>query len=535
MQEILQLVSLAQAIRESLEIDFGTSFAIWSEQDVWQPLNACDFSEKEVNLTDRISKLLRKHPIENTAKTFIFSSDQQVLALPIKGTTAVRLLVVGIIGTHDLALARALADTTLRATRQALQTNDVQARLNQSLVQITADFEELSWLRSLSVHFKDYDVRNGIDQVCGSVIPALIQLIDAETIALYGTPSSLVHDENYPLLYCCGESTLPNEFLQACLKRAVENEVDQAVVWNASNSVSHGEKECPVENYILVPLQNGSKHFGWLVALNKVCSPQLLAAVDSNNCDRNCYEFGTGEAGLMRTLALMLATHGRNNELYREKEALLVGVIQSLVNTIDAKDAYTCGHSDRVASISKRIAREMGFSDSECEQVHMAGLLHDIGKIGVPDTVLGKPEELSEDEFKLVRKHPTIGFDILKHLKPLEYALPGVLYHHETMDGQGYPFGLIGEQIPLLGRIIAVADSYDAMTSDRNYRRGLSTVVAEDVLLKGSGSQWDGVVIDAFFAARADIHAICGTARTQPQLTCLPCDALMQNTATSVN
>ena len=539
MQEFSHLLKLAQASRESLERDFGTRFIIWSEQGVWQPLSEHGFSEGDSVLTERISKLLGQHPIGDKSETLIFAGDQQALVLPIRGTMGLSLLVVGIIDSRDLALARALADTTLRAFKQARQSNDAKERLNQSFMQITSDFEELCWLRSLSDHFKDCDIRNGIAEVCRSVTPALIQLISAKTIALYGTPSVQQNgdsqDDSFPLLFRCGEGSVPNEYLQALLTEIVETNPERTIVWNGPDHCSNCEIECPVQNYILVPLQNGSKQFGWLVAIDKSFAPDLLTAHNSDNCDRNSFEFGTAEAGLMRTLAVMLATHARNNELYREKEALLVGVISSLVNAIDAKDAYTFGHSDRVASVSKRIAREMGFSDAECEQVYMAGLLHDIGKIGVPDNVLGKPGKLTEDEFHLMRKHPTIGFDILKHLKPLAYALPGVLCHHESMNGQGYPHGLIGEQIPLLGRIIAVADSYDAMTSDRIYRKGVATSIAEDVLRQGAGTQWDCGVIDAFFAARSDIYAICRTGGIQAEVAHLSSDGTMLTTAPSVH
>ena len=539
MQEFSHLLKLAEAIRESLERDFGIRFIIWSEQGVWRPLNEHGFSGGDGGLTERISKLLGQHPIADTAETFIFSGDHQALVLPIHGAKSLRLLVVGIIGSRDLALARALADTTLRASRQASQSNDANERLNQSFMQITSDFEELSWLRSLSDHFKDCDIRNGMAEVCRSVTPALIQLISAKTIALFGTPSDQQNgdspDDSFPLLFSCGEGVVPTEYLQAILKEIVETNPEQTIVWNEPIHNSNCETKCPVRNYILVPLQNGSKQFGWLIAIDKCFSPDLLLAHNSGNCDRNSFEFGTAEAGLMRTLAVMLATHARNNELYREKEALLVGVISSLVNAIDAKDAYTFGHSDRVASVSKRIAREMGFSDAECEQVYMAGLLHDIGKIGVPDNVLGKPGKLTEDEFHLMRKHPTIGFDILKHLKPLAYALPGVLCHHESMNGEGYPHGLSGEQIPMLGRIIAVADSYDAMTSDRIYRKGVATSIAEEVLRKGAGTQWDCGVIDAFFAARSDIHAICGTGETQAEVAYLSSDDRILTAAPSVH
>jgi HD-GYP domain-containing protein (c-di-GMP phosphodiesterase class II) len=522
MQDIAKLVSLAQTIRESLEKAFGISFSIWTEQEGWQPLDVLSFTvaASVENLT--ISKILGQNAVGNAAETINICGTTQLLVLPVDGAKGLRVVVAGAICSHDLALARAFADSTLNAAKQALHKNDSQDRLNQSLIQITSDFEELTWLRSLSVHFKGCDIRSGIDEVCRSIMPALVQLISAKSIALYGKPDEQTNleIENEPpeLLFCCGDCTLQNKFSQSLLGQAIENKSEEPIVWNSQDYTT----KSLIKNYILVPLQSGDRHYGWLVALNKDCPNVLESDCTSSNLDRNCFEFGTVEAGLMRTLAVMLATHGRNNELYRQKEELFVGVLCSLVNTIDAKDAYTYGHSDRVASMSKCIARELGYTESECEQVHMAGLLHDIGKIGVPDNVLGKPGKLTEDEYDAMKKHPKIGFDILKHLKPLEFALPGVLYHHEAMNGKGYPFGLVGEEIPMLGRIIAVADSYDAMTSDRIYRKGLETSIAEQILRNGSGNQWDSGVIDAFFNVRSDIYTICGFGRPLGEVACPP-------------
>jgi HD-GYP domain-containing protein (c-di-GMP phosphodiesterase class II) len=140
----------------------------------------------------------------------------------------------------------------------------------------------------------------------------------------------------------------------------------------------------------------------------------------------------------------------------------------------------------------------------------MAGLLHDIGKIGVPDYVLGKPDRLTDEEFAQIKRHPEIGCAILKHLKQLHFVLPGVLHHHESFDGRGYPHGLAGDSIPLLGRIIAVADAYDAMTSDRPYRSGMPTEKAEAILRSGAGKQWDPRMIEAFFQEIDEAHQICG-------------------------
>jgi HD-GYP domain-containing protein (c-di-GMP phosphodiesterase class II) len=155
----------------------------------------------------------------------------------------------------------------------------------------------------------------------------------------------------------------------------------------------------------------------------------------------------------------------------------------------------------------------MGLSHHECEELYMTGLLHDIGKIGVPDGVLSKPGKLTEAEFAQIRLHPEIGYQILKNLTPLDYALPGVLHHHEAVDGSGYPYGLSGDEIPLYARVLAVGDAYDAMTSDRPYRGGMDSEKAEAILRSGAGQQWDARAVNAFFAVATEIRAIAARSK----------------------
>ena len=141
--------------------------------------------------------------------------------------------------------------------------------------------------------------------------------------------------------------------------------------------------------------------------------------------------------------------------------------------------------------------------------IYVAGLLHDIGKIGVSDTILGKPGALTKEEFQEVQKHPMIGFNILQGLKNLHHVLPGVRNHHENIDGSGYPDQLAGDQIPLMARILAVADAYDAMGSDRPYRRGMPVSKIETIFREGAAQQWDRSVIDAYFEIRDEIERLC--------------------------
>lgn len=179
-------------------------------------------------------------------------------------------------------------------------------------------------------------------------------------------------------------------------------------------------------------------------------------------------------------------------------EKVSLNSIMVIANTIDAKDAYTSGHSLRVAKCSAAIARKLGWSEKDVQNLHYVALLHDIGKIGVPDAILNKPSRLSDEEFQVIKKHPVIGNDILKDIHMIRSVAEGALYHHERYDGRGYPFGLAGEDIPLYARIIGIADAYDAMTSNRIYRHKLTMEKVIREFENGRGTQFDPLLTDLF-------------------------------------
>ena len=175
----------------------------------------------------------------------------------------------------------------------------------------------------------------------------------------------------------------------------------------------------------------------------------------------------------------------------RDNEALFIHVVQALADSIDAKDSYTNGHSERVASYSREIAKRFGYNEAEQNDIYIMGLLHDVGKIGVPDEVINKPARLTDEEYEKIKVHPTIGARILDKIEEMPRLAVGAHWHHERIDGKGYPDGLSGEQIPEEARIIAVADAYDAMTSFRSYRDPLSQEKVLQELEKGKGTQFD--------------------------------------------
>jgi hypothetical protein len=187
----------------------------------------------------------------------------------------------------------------------------------------------------------------------------------------------------------------------------------------------------------------------------------------------------------------------------RMNNQLIDSYFATLAAALDARDPYTAGHSQRVAAYSVKIGQLAGLSVSEMDLLNKSALLHDIGKIGVRDAVLLKEGKLTEEEFGQIKLHPVLGESILKQIEPahaMAPLLPGVRSHHENYNGRGYPDGLVGEQIPLQGRIIAVADAFDAMTSDRPYRKGMSVERALSILEEGKGTQWDPALVDLFLS-----------------------------------
>jgi putative two-component system response regulator len=187
-------------------------------------------------------------------------------------------------------------------------------------------------------------------------------------------------------------------------------------------------------------------------------------------------------------------------ESNRKVRHLSEQMMMTLANTVDAKDQYTRGHSVRVATYAKEMAVRMGKSKEETDMVYYIGLLHDIGKIGISDAIINKPGKLTDEEYAVIKTHPAIGADILKDMTEIPNAAVGAHWHHERYDGNGYPDGLKGEEIPEYARIIGVADAYDAMTSKRSYRDVLPQDVVRAEIEKGKGTQFDPHIADIMLA-----------------------------------
>jgi len=239
-----------------------------------------------------------------------------------------------------------------------------------------------------------------------------------------------------------------------------------------------------------------------LIAVQLQRQEQVLGCLFA--LDKETGDFDSVDSKLLNSIANESAIYLENVLLFEDVHGLMMGLLHSLTSAVDAKDAYTCGHSERVALLSRHLAKEAGLADHSVERIYMAGLLHDVGKIGVPESVLQKTGRLTPEEFDQMKKHPQIGARILQDIKQIADIIPGVLSHHERYDGKGYPFGLAGENIPHMGRIICLADCFDAMTSNRTYRKALPLEVALTEIRRCAGTQFDPALTEAFLRIPLD-------------------------------
>ncbi len=208
--------------------------------------------------------------------------------------------------------------------------------------------------------------------------------------------------------------------------------------------------------------------------------------------------FDSNDRTLLTICASQIAASLDNSRLYRQLKHQNLEMIAALAASIDARDPYTAGHSLQVMRYAVRLGEVVGLERDRIEALRYGGLLHDIGKIGVPDAILLKPARLTPEEIETMRAHTVIGVEIVRGIKALRAVLPIIRHHHERIDGSGYPDKLSGDQIPLEARIMAIADAYDTMTSDRAYRRAMGQEEAIDELRRGRGTQWDADLTDQF-------------------------------------
>lgn len=237
-----------------------------------------------------------------------------------------------------------------------------------------------------------------------------------------------------------------------------------------------------------------------MITLPLAANGRVLGALQLLNKQDKTF-FNEEDIHLGTTLANQSALALQNSQMYEEINLMFLSMIQMLVTSLDARDPYTAGHSERVAKYSVWIGERMGLDEVTCNELYKAALLHDIGKIGIPDHVLLKQGKLTDEEFETIKQHTVIGADILSKMEPknaMTYAVQTARSHHEKLNGRGYPDGLKGDEIPLFARIVGVADAFDAMTTVRPYSNGLPYDRAAEELVRCKGMFFDEKVVDAF-------------------------------------
>lgn len=354
---------------------------------------------------------------------------------------------------------------------------------------LTTKFEELTLIHQLSERLK---LDEDSDSICQSLLEELEPCVSAKTIAIDLYPDEEGLHE--------GKSFLAGEDAsEQWLGAVADYTVDQAAT--SYQSMQLGVRVAVVNTpcdaapaqvrALVVPIERDGERLGRMISIRSLASD----------------EFGTIEADLMKSTSMMLGAHLINQRQYHEMQQMFEGMIQSLVSALDAKDTYTCGHSSRVADLAVELAQRLEFDEDGVNRIRMAGILHDIGKIGVDDSVLRKPGRLTVEEFEQIKQHPVLGYEILRGIRPFRKILPAVRHHHESWDGTGYPDGLCGESIPRDAQVLAVADAFDAMTSDRPYREGMPLEKVCKIFQHGRGSQWAADVVDILLSCPDVMHA----------------------------
>lgn len=391
-------------------------------------------------------------------------------------------------------MALRLAERFLEALSAENRVRQLERENEDLSINLSSTYEEISLLYRLTQNLK---LSSKDEELGRMAIEWLADVVPAESLAIYLTAvtsedSVDTEGRTSPALLMHGACPVNGQQFAQLIERLGASNLQHPVILHRDDLAAVDVACVGVRELCLVPLCEGQNIFGFLAAFNH----------------SEGREFGTVEASLLNSVAAILGIHSGNIELYRQQREFLRGVVRALTSAIDAKDPYTCGHSDRVARVAVRLAEELGCDADTLNAIYLSGLLHDIGKIGIDDNVLRKPGKLTEIEYEHIKLHSEIGYRILKDLRQLDEVLPVVLHHHEQWDGRGYPKQISGEEIPLMARIVAVADAFDAMGSDRPYRQGMPEARLDQVLREGAGKQWDPAVIDAFFRARDEIRVI---------------------------
>jgi len=361
--------------------------------------------------------------------------------------------------------------------------------------EIVCNYEHLSWLCRASTRFGS---TLSPERICERLAEEVMEELRPQNVLV----ALLDPDTGQPrVCACCGEPTDAYAVPVGDMKEGVLAHVlassQPTIVCNVIHSAPPPHHGAMVGSVLCVPLAANDKVLGAVCAREKLSGEEFFAV----------------DMKLVSTISAQSAVAISNSLLFQDIKELFLGTVRSLASAVDAKDPYTLGHSQRVTRSVLAIAEELEFPADSLEDVQLAGLLHDVGKIGLPDHILLKPGRLSDEEWAEVKKHPARGEEILRPIKQMARVATWIRHEHERWDGSGYPDSLRGAEIPLASRIIAVADAYDALTSERSYRRAVPAEAALSQLQAAAGTDYDPMVVEAFLRAHSRGRILQGTAR----------------------
>ncbi|NOX20355.1 MAG: HD domain-containing protein [Nitrospirae bacterium] len=353
------------------------------------------------------------------------------------------------------------------------ETDRLKEDLRLTIKELSKTYEELSLLYRLTEQFSGATV----DELCGMLIDEIKKQLNVETIAVmfYDKSSDLLFTKKAIGRWNSELNITPqSEFLWKVLKKGKSSTICDVSTVSDLNRLGF-------KSVILSPLIGKKKTIGLIIVSDKK---------DGN-------EFFAGDVKLLNTISSFTAIFIENALLTEEIQEFYLGTIRSFVKALEARSLWTAGHTERVTHYALAIGRQLGLSEKELERLRICSLLHDVGKIAIPDSLLNKMDKLDEKEWEEVRRHPLIGAEILSGLSGFYEVIDCVRYHHEHFDGTGL-LGLKGEEIPLLARVLAVADAFDAITYDRPYRMRRPKSFAIEEIKRYSGRQFDPQVVKAF-------------------------------------
>ncbi len=428
-----------------------------------------------ISTTANFTAGLHCHDLDDKSTSLYLSIDTKQQELPGWAAVVVTLFDQDDTPIHIDHLAEALEDLASGVADELRHRTDLEMMTEE----LGARYEELHLVYSVDQHARSKEGSN--QDIFQSLLHSTSEHLNVDVVAYvrpskdvcqYATSlSQEIHNLDLVLVEMRGDLY---RFVQAC---------GNSIVLNANDDPrrSYIFTDMPYK-VIACPVQVDGRTDSMVILLNHQHKP------DFTNSDRKLAEVLANQLSSLSNTYLLLQSMREFNEQ----------MARALIEAVEAKDPYTRGHSERVHHLSMEIGRALELPDDELDDLFWGSLLHDVGKIGIPDAVLCKPGRLTKDEYTFIMVHPERSYEILRHIKHFDKAVLGARHHQEMFDGKGYPHGLKGEHIPLHGRIIAVADTYDSITSSRAYRAGRSHEIAMSEIQRVAGAQLDPKIVDVF-------------------------------------